>query len=75
MAIMARDYECRVVHHHVQIYSRHQKHERFDTHGSKSYFVQCNQDDCPHVDKNELPCPLNASVFARGACADGDPPQ
>jgi len=60
-----RDYTCQVVHEQVRIYLRPQK-QRFDARGPKTHFVQCNQDDCQYVDKNELPCPLDTRMFDEG---------
>jgi hypothetical protein len=31
--------------------------------GSSRFFVQCNQDDCQHVERNEPPCPLHPGMF------------
>lgn len=58
-----RDYTCEVVHEQVKIYVRHRK-QRFDARGPRTNFVQCNQDDCQYVEKNEPPCPLNEGMFA-----------
>jgi NAD-dependent dihydropyrimidine dehydrogenase PreA subunit len=57
-----RDYTCEVVHEEVKVYLRHRR-QRFNDQGPKTRFVQCDQDECQYVDKNELPCPLHAGMF------------
>ena len=62
-----RDYMCEVVHEEVKIYLRH-------SNGPKTRFVQCDQADCQYVDKNALPCPLYAGMFAEGI-EEGEEPR
>jgi hypothetical protein len=56
----AREFWCTVVCEQVVIRLR-----RADGFGpSRGFFVQCNQDECQYVDKNEPPCPLHVGMFA-----------
>jgi hypothetical protein len=58
-----RDFECPVVHEHVQISLKHVR--SMGSNNEKSYFVQCDQLDCQYVTENKAPCPLDSSMFAK----------
>ena len=57
-----RRFECNVISEVVQIHLRNRSYGGFG--GEERPFVQCDQQDCQYVDKNEPPCPLTLSMFA-----------
>ena len=57
-----REYECNVVHERVHI---HLKMKRTGwTAESQGFFVQCDQEECQHVNDNRPPCALDLSMFS-----------
>lgn len=58
----ARTYQCEVIHESVQICLRDKR--RGWASGFEGFVVQCNQDECQHVDENRPPCMLNLGMFA-----------
>ncbi|HWP46369.1 MAG TPA: hypothetical protein VNM22_04320 [Candidatus Limnocylindrales bacterium] len=57
-----RSFDCGVVHEVVQIYLTEKRSLGLES--QRSYFIQCNQEDCQYVEENKLPCPLNLAMFA-----------
>jgi hypothetical protein len=57
-----RSFDCTVINEKVQIYLRDK--QRIGLQSEKSFFVQCDQEDCQYVEENKLPCPLDISLFA-----------
>lgn len=55
-----QEYRCRVVDEVVLIHLC-KKSQGIKSRGE--YFVQCDQGECQYVDENELPCPLDLSLF------------
>jgi len=56
-----QEYHCSVVNEDVKVHLC-----RKPTAGLRSrseFFVQCDQSECQYVDSNELPCPLDLSLF------------
>ena len=58
-----QSYSCGVVHERVKIYLSVRKRRRFEAESVTTRFVQCDQHDCQYVEKNALPCPLDAVMF------------
>jgi hypothetical protein len=56
-----QSYHCSVVDETVQIHLC--KKPSAGLRSKSEFFVQCDQDECQYVDKNEPPCPLNLSMF------------
>ena len=56
-----RVYHCSVVDESVQIHLCKKPSGGFRSKGE--FFVQCDQSECQYVDENELPCPLELSMF------------
>jgi len=54
-------YQCSVVNETVQIHLC--KKPSAGLRSRSEFFVQCDQSECQYVDKNELPCPLEISIF------------
>ncbi len=57
-----RNFNCEVVHELVQIYLTEKRSLGLES--QRSYFIQCDQEDCQYVEENKLPCPLNLTMFA-----------
>ncbi len=57
-----QEYQCSVVNETVLIHLI--KKPSAGLRSKADFFVQCDQSECQYVDKNELPCPLNLSLFA-----------
>jgi len=56
-----RDFQCDVVNEKVRICLRNRPMVGLSS--AHALFVMCDQSECQHVEKNELPCPLNLSIF------------
>ncbi len=56
-----KNYYCNVVSEDVEIALKVER--TISLNSKKRLYVQCDQDDCQYVDINELPCPLNLSIF------------
>jgi hypothetical protein len=54
-------FDCEVVNERVQIHLC--KKPSAGLRSKTVFFVQCDQDECQYVDANELPCPLELSLF------------
>lgn len=57
-----RTYQCEVIHEPVRICLRDKR--RSWASGFEGFVVQCDQDECQHVDENRPPCMLNLEMFA-----------
>jgi hypothetical protein len=56
-----QEYQCSVVNERVQIHLC--KKPSAGLRSKSEFFVQCDQSECQYVDTNELPCPLELSLF------------
>lgn len=56
-----RSFNCEVVHELVHIYLTEKRSLGLES--QRSYFIQCDQEDCQYVEENKLPCPLNLAMF------------
>ena len=56
-----REFHCTVVNEQVLIKLRSRRVGGFS--GTTAPFVQCDQQECQHVDENISPCPLHLDLF------------
>lgn len=56
-----QEYYCELVNETVMIHLCKKTTAGWKSSGE--FFVQCDQGECQHVDNNQLPCPLNLSLF------------